>query len=802
MAFANKWSRLVSGCQAVVIYEPADFISGYAELFAVLEGTLSLGNNFCLCGPDTVFFIPPGMNTALISDHNCILLRISFNPEILLEQLDSAELFSHKFYIFEKNDSLFAGITSYGRALLEDSASVFHQAALFMPILEQLSLPSPPDVHESFLIKSEITEKQNDTLVRILSYVKQHFEEDISLSSVAESFSFTPQYLSSFFKKYTGKTFQNHILELRLQKALLLYRFTRLTYEEICQKVRIRNKSLLENHLLKTGSKPMADPAFEPSFSVLPAQNALTYLKHPSPSAGQFSLPDANAEKIPVNTCRNLSFPGSWRRLINLGYVSDFTDIQLLNQLVRIQKEIGFTYGRLCRIFDFVTEYKIDRKIVYDYNRIFRILDVMAENQLIPFLELSNKLFRIHLSLLRNVPRNPGKDSIAHLERVIRLLPDFLRASINRYGKEAIKKWRFEISYDIYNFMDNGEDFPLPKYAGCFQKIKEIIRQYVPECQIGGFGFNYWKKPEKALEFLSLMKSHRAMPDFFTAYLYPITSDDAAAALSSDQNLPIKRLHVLESLIHSQYPQMEIWITEFNSNHSSRNLLNDSSYQAVFLTKLFTEASQLCIHALGYYLLSDLPLRYADTLDLMFGGWGLFTDTNLEKPSFHAYKLFSRLGDRLLKYGTNYLITSKGETNYQCLFFHYEHPNEAFYRKNITLSDIKTGVALFQHREAEKWHIEIAPVKSGVYLIKEYIISDVQSNLLFEWQKLQFLTPSKEDNVQLLGLRSALVPGIRTQTVLPQEPLALTLSLSGQSICLLQIELLTAAPFTSQEVSL
>lgn len=799
MAFTSEWSRLVSGHQAIVLHEPTIFISKYAELFAALEGTLSLENSSHPCRTNTVFFLPPGMEVELIPDKHCILLRISFCPEILLALLDSTELFSRRFYIFEENDAFFTEIAAYGCALLEDSASIFHHAALFMPILERLDLPFRPDAYESLLSKNEMTEKQKDTLIRILSYVKQHFEEDISLSSAAEYFSFTPQYLSSFFKKYTGKTFQNYILELRLKKALVFYRFTGLTCEEICQKVRIRQKSLLEDYLLENESGHMINPVSTPSFPVLSAQNTLTYLHQPT---RQTASPRTAVQKILVNTHRKTSFPDSWRRLINLGYVSDFTDVRILHQLIRVQEEIGFTYGRLCRIFDFITEYKIDKKIIYDYNRIFRILDVMAENHLVPFLELSNKLFRIHLSLLKNIPKRPGKDSAAHLERVIRLLPDFLCACINRYGREAVKQWRFEISYDIYNFMDNGEIFPLPKYAGYFQRIKKIIRQYIPECQVGGIGFNYWKNPERVLELLSLMKSYRAVPDFFTAYLYPITSDDTNAALSANQNLPIERLHILESLVHSQYPQMEIWITEFNSNHSSRNLLNDSSYQAVFLSKLFTEASQLPVHALGYYLLSDLPLRYADTLDLLFGGWGLFTDTNLEKPSLHAYKLLGRLGNRLLKHGTNYLITTSAENNYQCLFFHYEHPEEAFYRKNISLSDINTGIPLFQHTKAAKWQIELAPVKSGIYLIKEYMISDVQSNLLSEWQKLQFLTPSKEDNIQLLGRLSALVPAIRTQEVSPHEPLTLTLSLSGQSVCLLQIEPLSAAPFTNQEVRL
>ena len=51
------------------------------------------------------------------------------------------------------------------------------------------------------------------------------------------------------------------------------------------------------------------------------------------------------------------------------------------------------------------------------------------------------------------------------------------------------------------------------------------------------------------------------------------------------------------------FPDTEIWVTEFNSNLSSRNSLNDSEYQAAYLAKEDpSSADALRISAMGYYL--------------------------------------------------------------------------------------------------------------------------------------------------------------------------------------------------------
>ena len=62
--------------------------------------------------------------------------------------------------------------------------------------------------------------KHFDRLVRIMDYVKENFNNDISLSKVAEIEFLTPQYLSRFFEKHMGINFSTYVSKVRLEYAV------------------------------------------------------------------------------------------------------------------------------------------------------------------------------------------------------------------------------------------------------------------------------------------------------------------------------------------------------------------------------------------------------------------------------------------------------------------------------------------------------------------------------------------------------------------------------------------------------
>lgn len=61
------------------------------------------------------------------------------------------------------------------------------------------------------------TEKYMERLTSVMSYVKQHYREEISLSDIADYLALNPSYFTRFFKKYMGMTFMEYLNTIRLK---------------------------------------------------------------------------------------------------------------------------------------------------------------------------------------------------------------------------------------------------------------------------------------------------------------------------------------------------------------------------------------------------------------------------------------------------------------------------------------------------------------------------------------------------------------------------------------------------------
>jgi len=78
----------------------------------------------------------------------------------------------------------------------------------------------------------------NDLITKIIDIIeKDYTNPDMSLTSLAENFDITPQYLSAIFKEKTGKNLSDYILNLRLTKAKELLLSTDFSVNKIAKMI-------------------------------------------------------------------------------------------------------------------------------------------------------------------------------------------------------------------------------------------------------------------------------------------------------------------------------------------------------------------------------------------------------------------------------------------------------------------------------------------------------------------------------------------------------------------------------------
>jgi two-component system, response regulator YesN len=79
--------------------------------------------------------------------------------------------------------------------------------------------------------------KKKDIIAEIKEYVKEHYNEQISLADLSDRFFINPYYLSQLFKQKTGDTYLNYLAQTRINKSKELLEKSDMKVYEICQMV-------------------------------------------------------------------------------------------------------------------------------------------------------------------------------------------------------------------------------------------------------------------------------------------------------------------------------------------------------------------------------------------------------------------------------------------------------------------------------------------------------------------------------------------------------------------------------------
>ena len=101
--------------------------------------------------------------------------------------------------------------------------------ALLMLVARQYSISQP----------EEKADKLSEQLVQ---YIGTHFDT-VTLGSLASRFSYHPNYISSYIRRATGRSFSQLLLEQRMERAAALLKGTALSIEDIASTLGYRSSS-------------------------------------------------------------------------------------------------------------------------------------------------------------------------------------------------------------------------------------------------------------------------------------------------------------------------------------------------------------------------------------------------------------------------------------------------------------------------------------------------------------------------------------------------------------------------------
>lgn len=169
----------------------------------------------------------------------------------------------------QAKNSIIAQITLVTRAAVEGGMNAEEAYSLSDFYIQQLELCQTRDevylisgkMYETFVGQvHEIQTKNYSPLVLYMcTYIDKHILEVISLEAMSEELGYDTYYLTTLFRKNTGKTIKNYILEKKAEQAKILLSSTRMEIQEISDYLSFKSSSYFCTQFKKiTGESPLS----------------------------------------------------------------------------------------------------------------------------------------------------------------------------------------------------------------------------------------------------------------------------------------------------------------------------------------------------------------------------------------------------------------------------------------------------------------------------------------------------------------------------------------------------------------
>lgn len=583
----------------------------------------------------------------------------------------------------------------------------------------------------------------------VMNYIQKSYGQPLNLAETAERWYMSESAFSKFFKRETGTGFTEYVRNLRLEHAKEELLSTNKTITEIAYDCGYSNLSVFNRNFRQEFSlspkqfrQERKAPAQESEASDM--DGLTTYLKG-SPSYKKKA--EAQGERITIDAGQGSPFRDSVLYCMNAGMFANLLEAKVQKHVAMVIQNLGVKCIRLSNPFD--PELKIRSghgTEQMNFEKVDTVLDFLLEQDAIPFFEFPERQKKMIVSIgsdkkLEEIRTDPIFLSLEEWERSLEALMKHLT---ERYTAKEVGKWYFEIWYDVEQVTGAGQ---IP-YFLLYERTRSLIKVYAPEAKIGGSGLNTTINREALKEQLLWWKNREDRPDFLTfiSYPYQVERDEkkeigrqySLLSIDSDTHFVRQDMESYYALMQeADYPETPVWVSEWNTSLSERNIYNDSCAKACHMLTQMVDAVDrngwMC-----YAGISDCPSQYFDSAAPLIGATGLLTRDALPKPAYYAFEFWKLLGDRLHKKGEHYIATSRQENSIQILAFNAKQFSYGYQLKDE--DQLAPGELPFILRNSHKQELtfDLRGMRDGKNKISIYRVGETFGNVLAEWKKLGY----------------------------------------------------------------
>jgi xylan 1,4-beta-xylosidase len=356
-------------------------------------------------------------------------------------------------------------------------------------------------------------------------------------------------------------------------------------------------------------------------------------------------------------------FPHFWETMFGSGEAVLALRENYRKDLRQVKAATDFRYVRFHAIFhDAIGLYDEDEagKAVYNFSYVDQIYDGLLAAGVRPMVELSFMPKKLAAD-----PKNifgfwytpvisPPKD----YARWDAMLEAFARHLIERYGIDEVASWYFEVWNEPNIGFWGGEPYQSTYYelydhsARALKRVSERLRVGGPSTAQAAWGG----------DFIEHCKRNGVAVDFVSSHVYSNDSPENVfqnhTPVPRDQMVCRAVRKVADEIRRSPLPKLPLIFSEYNASYANEPNITDTVYMGPWLATTISQCDGL-IESLSYWTFSDVFEEGGVVRTPFYGGFGLIAANGIPKPSFNAFALLHRLGDRRLKLDSDSALATK-----------------------------------------------------------------------------------------------------------------------------------------------
>lgn len=638
---------------------------------------------------------------------------------------------------------------------------------------------------ENFLVETREVGRgvEDQRIQKALEYINEHYAEHMSLAEIAETLYLSEPYLSRLFKSMAGMNFRDYLSRIRLNNAVENLLYTGKSITDISMECGFENPSSF-NKLFKKNYK-CSPSEYKKQIKKKIAEESKVddrvnelldgWIKDEENKSEQ-EAPRQKVIKIAQEGGRPLE--DNTIRWINFGTASDLLQGVLQEQLLQLHKMLGIRYVRLENIFTgsfYMRQGRGSNR--YTFALMDIILDFLVDHGMIPVLDMTVHFKGAYADIGEDLFREKGEIPFQDIEDWSILLENYFKHLEERYGRERIEDWIFELD-ESREYSDICEicEKPYVSYTKLWETTKKVMERFCPKAELGGS--------------IELLKNEKTIPDFVTYKIYPYGTytyeKDVYSSRITDSCFIEKEIKKIRRDLESiGYPDMKLVVTEWNTSISERNAYNDSCGKAAHimahLVKLEGEKCILC-----YQHGSDFLSQYMDTTSPLVGGNGLLTKDGIYKPVFYSFLFMNQMEGKIIKKGDNYLVTCNRENEYYILVFQPENFSHVYYLNKESQITEDMLDHIYEDQMEQRIGFEILNCQKRKYRMKTWYMTMEEGSVLHEWRKMG--KPDQMSSDEVKHMRALCRPRIYKKTgEILNEQFEFDIVLKAHQITLIQI---------------